>query len=58
MINFDDIVLENIKEQNPNWPQIPNHPYRILIIKGSGSRKTNSLSDLISHQPDINNKRS
>ena len=26
---------------NPNWPYIPDHPYRILIIGGSGSRKTN-----------------
>ena len=32
MINF-----ENIKEYNVNWPQIPNHPYRVLIIGGSGS---------------------
>ena len=30
MINFDDVAKENIKEHNPNWPQIPNHPYRIL----------------------------
>ena len=26
MINFDDVTKENIKEHNPNWPQIPNHP--------------------------------
>ena len=25
---------------NPNWTYIPNHPYRILIIGGSGSDKT------------------
>ena len=31
MINFDDGTKENIKEHNPNWPQIPDHPYRILI---------------------------
>ena len=36
-------VKENINEHNPNWSQIPDHPYRILIIGGSGSRKTNSL---------------
>ena len=29
MINFDDVTKENIKEHNPNWPQTPNHPYRI-----------------------------
>ena len=52
MINFDDVVRENIKN-NPNWPQIPDHPYRILIIGGSGSGKTNSLFNLINHQSDI-----
>ena len=43
MINFDDVVKENIKEHNRNWPQTPDHPYRILIIGSSGSEKTNSL---------------
>ena len=32
MINFVDVVKENIKEHNPNWSKIPDHPYRILII--------------------------
>ena len=36
MINFDNITTENIKEHNPNWPQIPDLPYRILIIVGGG----------------------
>ena len=36
-MNFDDVIKENIKELNPNWSQIPNHPYRILIIGGSQS---------------------
>ena len=34
-------------------PYIPNHPYRILIIRGSESRKTNALLILISNHPDI-----
>ena len=34
MINFDDLVKENIKQNNPNWRQIPDHPYRILITGG------------------------
>ena len=55
MINFDDIVKENIKKHNPNWPQISNHPYRILIIGGSRSGKRNSLFNLISQQPGIDN---
>ena len=32
MMNFDDIAKENTKEHNPNYPQIIDHPYRILII--------------------------
>ena len=35
MINFDDVTKENIKARNQNWPQIPDHPYRILITGGS-----------------------
>ena len=53
MINFDDVTKENIKGHNPNWPQIPDHPYRILIIEGSGSVETNSLFNLICQQPDV-----
>ena len=39
MINFDDYTNENIVEHNSKWPYIPDHPYRILIIGGSGSGK-------------------
>ena len=53
MINFDDDTKENIKDYNPNWPQLPDHPYRILIIGGSESGKRNSLFNLISQQPNI-----
>ena len=52
MINSDDVTKENIKEHNLNWPQIPDHPYRILKFGGSGSEKTNSLSNLINYQED------
>ena len=37
MFNFDDLIEENIKEHNQKWRQIPDHPYRILIIEGSRS---------------------
>ena len=47
MINFDDYVNENKTRHNKNWPYIPDHPYRILIIGGSGSGKTNVLLILI-----------
>ena len=53
MINFDDYTNENIIEHNLKWPYIPDHPYRILIIGGSGSGKTNALLNLINNQPDI-----
>ena len=36
------------KKQNEKWPYIPDHPYRILIIGGSGSGKTNTLLNVIS----------
>ena len=53
MINFDDVTKENIEQHNPNRPQTPDYPYRILITGGSGSGKANLLFNLINHQPDI-----
>ena len=32
---------------------IPDHPYRILIIEGSGLGKANALLNLINNQSDI-----
>ena len=53
MINFDDYANENKTQHNLKWPYIPDHPYRILIIGGSGSVKTNALLNLINNLPDI-----
>ena len=53
MVNFDDIVNENKTKHSKNWPYIPYHPFRILIIGGSGSAKTNVLLNLIENQLDI-----
>ena len=53
MINFGEYVNENKTVHNKNWPYIPDQPYRILIIRGSGSGKTNALLNLIENQPDI-----
>ena len=53
MINFDNYTNESETEHNSTWPYIPDHPYRILIIGGSGSSKTNALLNLIDNQPDI-----
>ena len=52
MINLMTILMK-IKQHNSKWPHIPNHPYRILIVGGSGSGKTNALLNLINNQPDI-----
>ena len=53
MINLDSIINKNNKKHNEKWPYIPDHPYRILIIGGSGSGKTNTLLNLINEQGDI-----
>ena len=51
MKNYDESVEIN---HNPNWPDSLGHPYRILLIGGLKSRKTNVLLNLIQHQkPDI-----
>ena len=42
MLKSDYITKENIKGHNPNWPEIPDHAYRMLIFGGSGSGKTNA----------------
>ena len=53
IINLDDITNENNKEHNEKQPYIPDHPYGILIIGGSGSGKTKTLLNLIKEQSDI-----
>ena len=53
MISFDYYANENKTEHNQKWPYIPDYPYRILIIGGSVSGKTNVLLKLINNQPDI-----
>ena len=42
-----------MKENNPNWLQNPDYPYRLLVIRGFESVKTNSLFNLRNQQPDI-----
>ena len=53
MTNFDDYINENKTGHNKNWPHIPDHPYRILVIGGSKPGKTNVLLNLIENQPHI-----
>ena len=50
------ILMDNVVKIDRNiWIKlvIPDHPYIILIIGGSGSGKTNALLNLINNQPDI-----
>ena len=53
MTNFDNYTNENKTEHNLKWSYIPDHPYKILIVGGSGSGKTNALLNLISNEPAI-----
>ena len=53
MINFDDYTNENETQHNSKRPYIPDHPYRILIIGGSGYGKTNVLLNPLNNRPDI-----
>ena len=53
MINLERITNKNNKKHDEKWPYIPDHPYRILIIGGSESGKTNALFNLINEQNDI-----
>ena len=52
MIDLDNIVNNNNNNHNEKWPYIPDHPYRVLIIGGSGSGKANTLLNLINKQRD------
>ena len=49
-INLDEITNERSENYNSKWPYIPDHPCRMLIIRISGSRKTNALFNLIKEQ--------
>ena len=47
MFNLDDITNKNNEVHNKKWPYIPDRPYRMLIIGGTVSGKTNVLLNLI-----------
>ena len=52
----ESVEYKKIKHKNghkSDWPQIPNQTYRILIVGGSGSEKTNALLNLKHHQSEI-----
>ena len=47
------ILQTKTTKNNEKWPYIPDYPYRILIIGGSGSGKTSALLNLVNEQDDI-----
>ena len=49
MINFDNYTNENKTKHNLKLANIPDHPYRILMIGGSVSGKANALLNLINN---------
>ena len=55
MIKWLNVAKENMKEYNPNWPQIPYHSYWILIVRGPGFGKINALLNLVSYQLHVDN---
>ena len=50
MFNLDDITNKNNEDHNKKWLYIPDHPYRMLIFRGSESGKTYALLNLIAEQ--------
>ena len=57
MFNFNYITKEDFNYiTNSNLSEIPDHPYKILIVGGSWSGTTNALLNLINHEPDIDRK--
>ena len=49
MFNFDVFTNENNIKHNLKWPYIPDHPYRLFIIEGSGSGKTNAKTNNLNY---------
>ena len=48
MKNYNQLVKIN---HNRNWPYIPDHHYRNLVMYGPGSCETNMLLNLVTNQP-------
>ena len=47
IIDLDDVTSESDEDHNKRWPYIPDNPYRMIIIAGSTSGKTNAFLNLI-----------
>ena len=53
MFNLDDVINENNEDHKLKWPYILHHPYKMLIMGGSGSGKSNALLKLIKEQDGV-----
>ena len=53
MCIFGYITKEDIKENNPNLPEVIDHQYRILIVGSFCSIKRNALLNLTNQEPDM-----
>ena len=53
MFNVVCSTNKDIKKHSPNWPEIPNHPYRILIVEVLDMEKTNALLNLVNNNQDF-----
>ena len=51
MVNLDNITNNNNNNHNFKWPYIPHHPYKILIIGGSGSGKMETSYGTVAQIP-------
>ena len=56
MFSLDNITNKNNQEHSEKCLYIPDHLYRILIIDGSGSGKTNAFLNLIKEQNSVIDK--
>ena len=55
MINYAIVAGENKQTKKKhilNCTYIPDHPFRIIMIRGSGPEKTNALHKMIKHKDD------
>ena len=54
MFNLEYTANEHNEDHNKKWSYIPDHLYRILIIWGSGSGKTNIVLNSTKEQDNDN----
>ena len=48
------MLQRKTNDNSSNWLRIPDHPYRILVTRGSGLGKSNALLNLEKQKDDDN----